>query len=74
MGRACIMYEKRTAHKILRKSEGTRPLGSPRHRCVDIGKLDLIEIGWNDMDWIVLAWDKDQWRALVNLILNICIP
>jgi hypothetical protein len=33
-------------------------------------KLDLKEIGWNGMDWIDMAQDRDQWRALVNTVMN----
>jgi hypothetical protein len=33
-------------------------------------KMDLREIGWNGIDWIDLAQDRDQWRALVNRIMN----
>jgi len=35
--------------------------------------MDLREIDWNDMDWIHLAQDRDQWRALVNTIINLRI-
>jgi hypothetical protein len=60
--------EKRNAYKILLgKPEGQRPLGRPRHRCVDNIKMDLREIEWGGMDWIELAQDRDQWRTLVNL-------
>jgi hypothetical protein len=41
---------------------------------VDNIKIDLREIGWNVMDWIDLAHDRDQWRALVNAVLNILVP
>jgi hypothetical protein len=34
-------------------------------------KMDLREIGWDGMDWVDLAQDRDQWRALVNMILNL---
>jgi hypothetical protein len=34
----------------------------------------LIEIGWGGMDWIDLALDRDQWRALVNTVMNLRIP
>jgi hypothetical protein len=34
-------------------------------------KIDLRKIGWNGMDWIDLAEDKDQWRALVNTVMNL---
>jgi hypothetical protein len=37
-------------------------------------KVDLIEIGWNGVDWIDMAQDRDQWRALVNTVLNIRAP
>jgi hypothetical protein len=46
---------------------GKRPLGRPRRRWVDNIKMDLREIGWDGMDWIDLAQNRDQWRALVNL-------
>jgi hypothetical protein len=47
------------------KPEGKRPLGRPRRRWED-NIMDLEEIGWGGMDWINLAQDGDQWRALVN--------
>jgi hypothetical protein len=37
------------------KPDGKRPLGRPRHMWVDSIKMDLREIGWDDMDWIDLA-------------------
>jgi hypothetical protein len=53
--------------------EGKRPLGRPRRRWADNIKLDLREIGC-DMDWIDLAEDRDQWRDLVNTVMNLRIP
>jgi hypothetical protein len=41
---------------------------------VDSIKIDLREIGWDDMDWIDLAQDRDQWRALVNTVMNLRVP
>jgi hypothetical protein len=35
--------------------------------------MDLREIGWDGMDWISLAQDGDQWRALVNVVMNILV-
>jgi hypothetical protein len=52
------------------KPEGKRPLGRPRRRWVDNMKLDLREIGWDDMDWIDLAQDRNQWRDLVKTVMN----
>jgi hypothetical protein len=51
--------------------EGKRPLGRPRRRWVDNIKMELGEIGWDGMDWIHLAQDRDQWRALVNTVMNL---
>jgi hypothetical protein len=53
------------------KSEGKRPLGSPRCKWVDNIKMVLGEIGWSDMDWIDLAQDRDQWRSLVKTLVNL---
>jgi hypothetical protein len=36
--------------------------------------MDLVEVGWGDVDWIHLAQDRDRWRALVNLVLNLRVP
>jgi hypothetical protein len=57
-------HDKRNAYRILvGKPEGKRPLGRQRSRWVDNIKIDLIEIGWDGMDWIDLAQDRDKWRA-----------
>jgi hypothetical protein len=61
------MGQKRNAYRILvGKPEGKRPLGRPRRRWVDNVKIDLRETGWDGVDWIGLAQDRNQWRALVN--------
>jgi hypothetical protein len=71
-GHVAQMGEKRDAYRILvGKPEGKRSLGRPSHRWVDNIKMDLREIGWSSMDWIDLAQDRGQWRALVNLIMNL---
>jgi hypothetical protein len=76
MGRACITNGKTmNAYMILvGKPEGKRPLGRPRRRWVDNIKMDLRGIGWDSMDWIELAEDRDQWRALVNTVTNLRVP
>jgi hypothetical protein len=45
--------------------------GSPRRRWEDSIKMDLHEVGCGSMDWIELARDKDMWRALVNVVMNL---
>jgi hypothetical protein len=65
----------RNAYRIMvGKPEGKRPLGRPRRTWVDNIKIDLREIGWNGMDWIDLAQDRDQWNALVNTVMNLRVP
>jgi hypothetical protein len=36
--------------------------------------MDLREIGWGDMDRIHLAQDREEWRALVNTVMNLRVP
>jgi hypothetical protein len=66
MGRACSTNgEKRNAYRILvGKLEGKRQLGRPRRR----------ELEWDGMVWVLLAQDRDQWRALVNTVMNLRVP
>jgi hypothetical protein len=76
MGRACSIHgEKRNAYRVLvGKLEGKRPLERPRRRGEDNIRMDLREIEWGGMDWIDLAQDRDQWRAVVNTVMNLRIP
>jgi hypothetical protein len=53
---------------------GKRTLARPRRRWVANIKMDLVEMGWGDVDWIGLAQDRDRWRALVNAVLNLRAP
>jgi hypothetical protein len=54
--------------------ERKRPLGRPRRRWLNNIIIDLREIGWDDMDWIDLAQNRNQWRALVNAVMNLRVP
>jgi len=61
-------------HRILvGKPERKRPLGRPRHRWEDNIKMDLREVGVGG-DWMELAQDRDRWRALVNMVMNLRVP
>jgi hypothetical protein len=69
------MGERRNAYRILvGKPEAKRPLGRPKRRWVDNVKMDLREIGWDGMVWTDLANDRNQWRALVNMVMNLRVP
>jgi hypothetical protein len=69
------MGETRNAYRILvGKPEKKRPLGRPRRRWVYNIKIDLREIGWGGMHWIDLVQDRNQWRALVNTVMNLRVP
>jgi hypothetical protein len=73
--RVARMGEQRNAYRILvEKPEGKRPVGRSRLRWVSNIKLDHREIGWGDMDWLDLAQDRDQWRALLNTVMNLQVP
>jgi hypothetical protein len=73
MCRACSTHggEEECIYDIGGKAEGKRPVGRPRRRWVDNIKMDLREIGWGGTDWIDLAQDRDQWRALVNTVMKL---
>jgi hypothetical protein len=65
------MVEKKNAYRILvGMPNGKRPLWRPRCRCMDNIKMDLREKEWDGMEWTDLAEDRDQWRALVNTVMN----
>jgi hypothetical protein len=64
--------ETRNAYRILvGKPDGKRLLRRPKLRWLNKIKMELREIGWDGMDWINLPQDRDQWRALVNTVMNI---
>ena len=67
---------KRTgAYRVLvGKPERQRPHGRSRRRWEDNIKIDLQEVRWVGMDWIDLAWDRDTWRALINVAMNLRVP
>jgi hypothetical protein len=69
------MCEKRNDCRILvGKPEGKRTMGRPRRILVDNIKMDLREIGWDGVDWMDMAQYIDEWRALMNSVLNFRVP
>jgi hypothetical protein len=66
---------KRNSYRIsVGNPEEKRPLKRPKLRWVDNIKIDLREVGWDGMDWIDLDQDRDQWRAVVNTVMNLRVP
>jgi hypothetical protein len=53
---------------------GERSLGRTRRRWYYNIKMNLQEIGCGGMGWIKLTHGRDRWRALVNAVINICVP
>jgi hypothetical protein len=51
-----------------------KPEGRPRCSWEDNKKMDLGERGWGDMNWIDLAQDRDQWRALLYTVIDLRVP
>jgi hypothetical protein len=59
---------------LLGKPEGKKPLERPRHKWIDNIKMGAVEVGWNAVDWIGLAQDRNKWKALVNSVMNLRVP
>jgi hypothetical protein len=59
---------------LVGKTEGKRPLGRPSSRWEDNNKIDLQQLGYEGMDWIEMAQDRDRWRAIVNAVMNLQVP
>jgi PAS domain-containing protein len=70
-GHVARMREKRNTYRLL---VGKRPLGRLGRRWLDNIRIDLVEVGWGDVDWIGLAQDRGRWRAHVNSVLNLRVP
>ena len=71
-GHVARMGERKGVYRgLVGKPEGNRSLEIPRHRWEDNIKTDLQVVGCGSMDWIELAQDRDRWRALVTVVMNI---
>jgi hypothetical protein len=59
---------------VVGRPEVERPLGRPRHRWEGNIKMDFRETEIAEANWIQLALDRVQWRALVNTVMNLRVP
>jgi hypothetical protein len=74
-GHMIQMGEKRNVYRLLvGKPQGNRSPGRPRHRWIYNIKMEVFEIGLGGVDWIGLAQDRDNWRALLNAVMNLQVP
>ena len=74
-GHVAHMGEERGVYRVLvGKPEGRSPLGRPRRRWADNIRTDLQEVGCVYMDWIGLAQDRERWRTLVSVVMNLRVP
>jgi hypothetical protein len=64
------MGEKRNAYRVL---VGKPDRKRPKRRWVNNIEMAFGEMGWDGMAWIGLAQDRDQWRALVNTVMNLWV-
>jgi hypothetical protein len=62
---------KKVYKALVRKPEGKRPLERLRHRWEDGVGMDLGEVGCGSVEWIRLVQDRDGWRPLVNVVMNL---
>jgi hypothetical protein len=64
-------WERKVYKVLVGKPEGKRPNGRPRRRWEDGIRMDLGEIGWQSVEWMQLAQDRDRWWAVVNTVMNL---
>jgi hypothetical protein len=73
-GHVARMTEMRNAYRIsFGKPKGKRPLCRPRCRWEDNIRMDLKETEWEGVDWMNLAQNRDQWRALMKTVMNLWV-
>jgi hypothetical protein len=59
---------------LVGKPEGKRPLRRGRHRWEDNIRVYLRKIGWEGVDWLHVAQDRDCWQVFVNTVMNFWVP
>jgi hypothetical protein len=69
------MGEETGVYRVLvGKPEGKRPQGRPRRRWENNIRMDLQKVGCGGIDWIWLAQDRDRWRTIANVVMNLRVP
>jgi len=65
------IWRMRIAWVLVRKPERKRTLGKPRRKWEDNIKMNPQEVGREGLDWLDVVQDRDRWRALVNVVMNL---
>jgi hypothetical protein len=74
-GHVARIGEGRGVYRVLvGKLEVRRSMGRSRNRWEDNIRMDLQEVGRGCVDWMELAQDRDRWRALVSVVMNLWVP
>jgi len=73
MGGTCSTHgaDRRFIQNLVGKPEGKRPLGRTRRRYVDNIRMDIWAMWWEGVNWIHRVQDRDQWRTVVNTVMNL---
>jgi hypothetical protein len=69
-----IEGDKECVQNLVGKPERERTLGRPMFIWEDNIRKDLVEVEWEDGDWIPVARDRDQWQDLVTIVANHRVP
>jgi hypothetical protein len=67
--RPCYEGEEKSIHFLAEEAEGNRPLGSQRSRWENV-IIDLKATGWERSEWIYLAYDTEEWWAVMNAVMK----
>jgi hypothetical protein len=68
---ARMTVDRKVCKVLVGKPEGKRLLERPWRRWEDVIRMDLVEIGWEGVDWIHLAQDRYRWRADMNMVMDL---
>jgi hypothetical protein len=76
VGGACSTnWMKRNAYRLfVGKPEGKRLLGRLRRRWMNNIRMDLLQLGCVDVNWLGLAQDRNRWRAHEDSVSNLRVP
>jgi hypothetical protein len=72
VGHMTRMGEERKVYKVfMGRPKGKRPPWRPKHRWENGIRMDFRETGWEGVEWVQLAQDREQWQAVVNEVMNL---